>query len=284
MRTPIYAPLLALLLAVSPMLAQQPLAPVRTPVIVELFTSEGCSSCPPADALLARLDRDQPVPNADIIVLGEHVDYWDSLGWHDRFSSPSFTQRQRDYQALFRLDDIYTPQIVINGLTQLAGSDSQGVARAIARAAATTAPLQLGSVEVRQNDLALTLRDAPKTSHTVNLYAALVDPSDTTEVRAGENAGRTLHHAGVVRTLALLCRACTSAALSRNPLTLSTRGVANLNGMRLVVFASAPHNGPAGAVTAAISCVLNPGDPALANVPFPANSCPGPLPSGIVVR
>ena len=148
LRTLLAILLAAALLPAAAILAQTP----RTPVLVELFTSEGCSSCPPADALLARLDRDQPVPNADIITLGEHVDYWDSLGWHDRFSSHQFTLRQSEYTQRLRLDDSYTPQMIVDGTSQFVGNDAAHALRAIAEAARTpNIPISLSSITRDQN-------------------------------------------------------------------------------------------------------------------------------------
>src|SRR2546428_12779716 len=98
-------------------------------VLVELFTSEGCSSCPPADAVLARLHREQPVPSVQLIVLSEHVDYWNSLGWKDPFSAAVFSDRQGRYGG-----HIYTPQAVVDGRADLLGSDERGLVRAVTAA------------------------------------------------------------------------------------------------------------------------------------------------------
>ncbi len=231
----------------------------RTPILVELFTSEGCSSCPPADALLSRLLHEQPIANAQIIVLGEHVDYWDGLGWHDRFSSPQFTNRQNEYGAAFHLDSIYTPQMVVDGTAQFVGNDQVQAWRAVAAAARSPKlPLSLSPLTLSGNHVTGTV-SAQTSSQPADLFAALIDPMDSTEVRRGENSGRRLQHVAVVRTLA---RVGTTRDLARGPLsfTLTAPAGAIPTTMQLVVFAQQRTAGATlGPILgAASSSVINP--------------------------
>jgi hypothetical protein len=193
------------ILAISPNISvAQSKQTTGTPVLVELFTSEGCSSCPPADALLAKLDHDQPVTGAEIIVLGEHVDYWDELGWHDRFSSHQYTDRQTQYSRRIGVDDVYTPQMIVDGTVQFVGNDASHALRAIQHAAQSSKlNLTLSQPVVDGRTISASVSGLPSatTKPHADLYAALVDPTDTTEVRGGENSGHRLQHVGVVRTL-----------------------------------------------------------------------------------
>jgi hypothetical protein len=177
--------------------------PPRVPVLVELFTSEGCSSCPPADALLASLDRDQPVEGAQVIAIGLHVDYFNQLGWKDAFSSGSFTARQQNYSGIFGPDSMYTPQIVVDGREAVIGSERDAVFAAIRSAARRdhlpvhiTAQGSGGSVR-----LAMDLPAAPRNAEKIQVFAAITEDGLSSLVSRGENRGRTLHHAAVARTV-----------------------------------------------------------------------------------
>jgi hypothetical protein len=167
-----------------------------TPVLVELFTSEGCSSCPPAEAVLERLSREQPVAGARIVLLSQHVSYWDRLGWKDRFSSAAATARQEAYGDRLGRGSIYTPQAVVDGAAEVVGSSRAGLLRLVEEAARRPK----GSVRFRTlagDRLAVEARWDPGVPGEV--FAAAVIPRAETEVRAGENAGRRLVHASVVR-------------------------------------------------------------------------------------
>ena len=195
--------LLFILLLGGVMLAGDSTQP--TPIIVELFTSEGCSSCPPADTLLQHL-VDARIPNVLVVALGEHVDYWDHQGWKDRFSSASLTERQRQYAARFNVDSIYTPQMVIDGRAELVGSDAAAARRAIDRAAAAPhGRVQIAASGDAVLDVTVTTSNLPAIARGDRADVVLVITEDglTSNVTRGENHGRVLSHAAVVRQLTI---------------------------------------------------------------------------------
>ncbi len=162
------------------------------PVVVELFTSQSCSSCPPADALLAELSRTRP----DILALDFHVTYWDRLGWKDPYSLPQATERQRRYAGQLNQEGMYTPQLVAGGRHQAVGSDRPAVLAAIAAAASDTAvPLRLA------RDAAGLVLDVGTGHGAGTLLLVGFDPAHTTRVAGGENGGRMLTEVNVVRSL-----------------------------------------------------------------------------------
>lgn len=177
------------------------MAQSRAPVIVELFTSEGCSSCPSADKLLADLERTQPVPNAQILVLSEHVDYWNRLGWRDPFSSAQFSRRQNDYSEAFRKDGVYTPQMVVDGRAEFIGSSGRDAKRAIQ----DSANRLKASVTLTRDagGLIVNIEQVPSKTD-ADVYLAITQNGLHSNITAGENSGRVLDHTGVVRTLTVI--------------------------------------------------------------------------------
>jgi hypothetical protein len=189
----------------------------RTPVIVELFTSEGCSSCPPADALLSRLERSQPVAGAQIIALEEHVDYWNNLGWVDPFSAPQYRVRQNDYAQRFFIESVFTPQMVVNGQAQFTGNDGNRALQEIGRAPAPAVQVELrtavnaGDPELLDLFVQVTNLKAGK-ARAANVYLAVTESELVSSVLRGENSGKQLRHAPVVRSFGVIGKIQASAA------------------------------------------------------------------------
>jgi len=177
--------------------AGPPSIPGRTPVVVELFTSEGCSDCPPADMLLKTLETEQPIPGIEVIPLGFHVDYWNDLGWRDRFSEHAFTERQVKYVDSLRLESPYTPQIIVDGKIDVVGNEVKKVLHAIQeRAKAAKANVSLKNAGPGAVDVSI-----DHAADDADVMLALTETSLSTNVPAGENRGRELHHTAVVRSL-----------------------------------------------------------------------------------
>jgi hypothetical protein len=179
----------------------------RTPVIVELFTSEGCSSCPPADQLLAKLEADQPIQNVEVIALEEHVDYWNNLGWTDPFSSESSTLRQYVYAEALGNGNAYTPQMVVDGQDQFVGSRERQARGAIGQAANRKKADVAITAGERESDGSQVFRVTAgalsnlSPGDTPEVWMAITETGLHSDVKRGENAGEDLHHAAVVRQM-----------------------------------------------------------------------------------
>jgi hypothetical protein len=180
------------------------------PVLVELFTSEGCSSCPPADALLQRMDSAQPIPGAQLIVLSEHVDYWDHDGWKDPYSLHFLDDRQSAYKDALKLGPEHTPQIIIDGSSELQGNDPEQLKQTFQRAvAAQKVPVRIESLAVDAKTDAKTASvlhariqiDGSSEKHNADIYVAVALDHAESQVVHGENSGRRLTHVAVVLIL-----------------------------------------------------------------------------------
>jgi hypothetical protein len=173
-----------------------------TPVLVELFTSEGCSSCPPADELLSLLGQSQPVRGANVIALEEHVDYWDQQGWKDPFSSEAATTRQGEYGVAFGGEQIYTPQMVVDGRAEFVGSSDIDALRAIHNASQRPkTAIQLSWQKEDSLSMHIGVLPGRLAGESAQLFLAVAENMLHSDVKHGENAGRALEHNGVVRKL-----------------------------------------------------------------------------------
>jgi hypothetical protein len=215
-------------------------------VIVELFTSEGCSSCPPADAVLARLQQTQPVAGAEVIALGEHVDYWNYIGWSDPFSSAAFSARQETYaRALGQQDRVYTPQIIVDGQTEFNGSAMNKALEAIAKAARSPkadvrivipeTKTQKDNQEIRFN---VSVKNVPSVDRgdVAEVVFALTEDKLSSNVTRGENSGSKLAHTAVVREMRALGRVDPATKTFDSEKTMAIADGWKRDDLRVVVF------------------------------------------------
>lgn len=217
----------------------------RAPVLVELFTSEGCSSCPPADALLSRLEKTQPVEGAEVIALAQHVDYWNYLGWRDPFSYAEAGARQNEYARAFGKDGVYTPQMVIDGRTEFPGGNQSLAFETIARATRTpkaevvitrlASGAGAGAPTVQRLGVRVQNLPAVAEGDTADVLLAVTESDLSTSVGRGENAGRRLGHVGVARRLGVIGSATAGAPFAAET-EVNIEGGWRRENLRAVVF------------------------------------------------
>ena len=218
-----------------------------TAVVVELFTSEGCSSCPPADTVLQNLVQTQPVRGVHVIGLGEHVDYWNQLGWRDPFSSELLTQRQSAYATTFHNDQVYTPQMVVQGQSEFVGSDLARAKAEISRAATR----RQASVTIRAAQGAhagllsvhIDVERTPAGEGAPHVFAAVIQDRLSSPVTAGENRGRYLTHAAVVRTLRDVGTIPVSGGKFSFDADLKVDAALPISALQVIAFVQSPVNG-----------------------------------------
>ena len=214
-------------------------------VLVELFTSEGCSSCPPADELLRKINGMQTTAGQLIVGISEHVTYWNSQGWFDPFSASAYTDRQNAYKARFGLESVYTPQMVINGSEQIVGSDRAGLIHAIEKEQGKPSSVLLRITSTALAGPLLTVKfsaSGEASVHNADIIAVLTDDTDQSSVLHGENSGRTLTHVAVARSISRVAKLRPVGEQTVDiRLPLSFR---EPHGHHLILFVEVPGNGP----------------------------------------
>ena len=213
-----------------------------TPILVELFTSEGCSSCPPADALLEKMDALQPIPGTQLIVLSEHVDYWNHDGWTDPYSSASITDRQSAYVHALGLKTPYTPQFLVDGTEELQAHNNEQVVQLLQKAgSAPKIPMRLESVSVEPGNPAIVRgrveSDVSSEKHKADVFVAIALDHAESQVARGENSGRHLSHVAVVTEITKVGKLESGKSLGQDfRIKLKLPGPAPMN-LRIVAFA-----------------------------------------------
>jgi hypothetical protein len=243
------------LAAAFPLLAAGARAEVAAaPVLIELFTAEGCSSCPPADHFLEQLDTTQPVRGAHLIVLSEHVDYWDRQGWPDPYASKAFTERQVAYERSLKVSEPFTPQFVIDGTTDMRLSRRERISGQLAAAAAVAKiPVSIESLEIG-GGAAPTIKGVVRASGVTGdrpceLFVGVALDRADTQVLRGENRGQHLTHVAVLRELVHVGQVA-PAADSRQSFSIALRPDLERVPLRVIAFVQKP--GPGAVLGAAV--------------------------------
>lgn len=211
--------------------------------VVELFTSEGCSSCPPADALIAKVQKESA--GKPVYILAFHVDYWNHLGWKDQFSDAAYTSRQKQYTRWLRSDQLYTPQAIVNGHSEFVGSEESTMRNAVKNSLQKSAKTDvvLKDVKAEGDKISLQYNAAGETNNT-SLVVALVEKNAVSKVERGENGGRTLSHVQIVRKL----QSINLAGHAGGMVTITAPSGFNADGWELIAFAQ---NASTGEITGA---------------------------------
>ena len=232
--------------------ANQPANPpdqTRVPILLELFTSEGCSSCPPVDEFVRRMDETQPVDGVQVIVLSEHVDYWDQDGWKDKYSSAQFTERQNGYVHALNLQTAYTPQMIVDGNIVLKGSSSD-IEQAFAKELKVPKiPVRIASAKI-ETPLQLTVRVEAEAAekHGGTIWVAVALDHAASQVSAGENSGKQLQHVAVVQELRKVGKLDKGKSFSQD-VTLKLKPDTDPKNLRIIAFVQESNEGKVLGVT-----------------------------------
>ncbi len=233
-------------LAIAPSLvANQPATPPdqpRVPILIELFTSEGCSSCPPVDEFVKRMDETQPVTGAQLIVLSEHVDYWDQDGWRDIYSSALITDRQNTYVRALGLKTAYTPQMIVDGSLELKGNSSDLEQAFEKELKVPKIAMNISGAQIEAQSLKAHVEASGAEKHGGEIWIAVALDHAASQVSAGENSGKRLEHVAVVQELKKVGKLDKGKTFAQD-VTVKLKGNPDPKNLRVVAFVQEPGEG-----------------------------------------